>query len=258
MYENPLTVSDMNSYIKHIFENDEVMQSVYIVGEISNFKHHTSGHIYFSLKDNKSSLKAVMFANESKNLSFNLENGMKVFAYGYVSCYEVAGQYQLYVYYLSKAGRGELNEELKKLYDKLCAEGLFDSSHKKSICKYPKKIGIVTSKAGAVIHDISSVLKRRFPIAELILYSVNVQGEKAPYHMIEAINALQEYGDIDAIIIARGGGSTEDLWAFNDEQLVREIFKCKISVISAVGHDIDYTLCDYVSDLRAASPTVTA
>ncbi len=258
MYETPLTVSDLNSYVRAILENDEVMQNVYIVGEVSNFKHHTSGHIYFSLKDDKSSLKAVMFAERSKNISFDLSNGMKIFAYGYVSCYEVTGQYQLYVYYVSPAGKGEISEELKKLYDKFSHEGLFDDSHKKEVCKYPRKIGVISSKTGAVIHDISSVLKRRFPIAEIVLCSVNVQGGKASSQIVKALKALQEYGDIDTIIIARGGGSTEDLWAFNDENLIREIFECNIPVISAVGHDVDYTLCDYVSDVRAPTPSVAA
>lgn len=258
MYDAPLTVSDLNSYVRTILENDEVMQNVYIVGEVSNFKHHASGHIYFSLKDDKSSLKAVMFAERSKNISFDLKNGMKIFAYGYVSCYEVAGQYQLYVYYVSPAGKGEINEELKRLYDKFSQEGLFDDFHKKEVCKYPRKIGVISSKTGAVIHDISSVLKRRFPIAEIILCSVNVQGEKAASQIVKALKALREYGDIDTIIIARGGGSTEDLWAFNDENLIREIFNCDIPVISAVGHDVDYTLCDYVSDVRAPTPSVAA
>lgn len=258
MNDVALTVSDVNSYIKTLLDSDEVMQNICMVGEISNFKCHTSGHLYFSLKDDKCSIKAVMFASSTKKLNFEIKNGAKIFAYGYVSCYEITGQYQVYVCYATPAGKGEIDEALRKLYEKLSSEGIFDESKKKKVCKYPKKIGVISSKTGAVIHDISSVLKRRFPIAQIVLCSVNVQGIKAPLQIVKAIDYLQNCGDVNTIIIARGGGSTEDLWAFNDESVVRKIYKCDIPVISAVGHDVDYTLCDYASDVRASTPSVAA
>lgn len=252
------TISELNSYVKLLLEHDEVLQSVYVVGEISNFKNHSSGHIYFSLKDEKCSVKCVMFSQYTKGINFEIGNGTKVFAYGSVSCYEPMGQYQLYVYHLSPAGIGQINDELKKLYKKLESEGLFDPDKKKTLKKFPKKIGVVTSKTGAVIHDISSVLKRRFPIADIIVCSAKVQGLDAPEQIVKSIQTLENYPDIDVIIIARGGGSVEDLWAFNNEKVVREIVKCKIPTISAVGHDVDYTLCDYAADVRASTPSVAA
>ena len=252
------SITELNSYVKLLLERDEVLQNVYVVGEVSNFKRHTSGHVYFSLKDEKCSVKCMIFSQYTKGINFNVENGTKVFAYGSVSCYEPMGQYQLYVYHLSPAGVGQINDELKKLYKKLESEGLFDSDKKKKLKKFPKRIGVVTSKTGAVIHDISSVLKRRFPIADIIVCSSKVQGLDAPDEIIKSIKTLEKYPDIDVIIIARGGGSTEDLWVFNNEKVVREIVKCNIPTISAVGHDVDYTLCDYAADMRASTPSVAA
>ena len=252
------SITELNSYVRLLLEKDEVLQSVYVVGEISNFKCHSSGHIYFSLKDEKCSVKCMMFSQYTKGINFDIENGTQVFAYGSVSCYEPMGQYQLYVYHLSPAGIGQINNELKKLYKKLEAEGLFDPDKKKKLKKFPRKIGIVTSKTGAVIHDISSVLKRRFPIADIVVCSSKVQGLDAPEEIVKSIKVLEKYPDIDVIIIARGGGSTEDLWAFNNEKVIREIVKCKIPTISAVGHDVDYTLCDYAADVRASTPSVAA
>ena len=252
------SITDLNLYVKSVLEKDEILQNVYVIGEISNLKIYPSGHIYFSLKDEKCSVKCVIFSSYKKKISFNLENGVKIFAYGSVSCYEISGQYQLYVYYASPAGIGEINESLKKLYEKLKSEGIFDENKKKQLKKFPRKIGVITSKSGAVIHDISSVCGRRFPLAELVLYSVKVQGEKASDEIVNGLKVLQNHEEIDVIILARGGGSLEDLWSFNNEKVVREIYNCKIPIISAVGHDVDYTLCDYAADVRASTPSVAA
>ena len=258
MNQKAASITELNTYIKMLLDNDEVLQNVYVLGEISNFKKHSSGHLYFSLKDEKCSVKCMMFSYYTSNINFNLENGIKVFAYGNVSCYEPMGQYQIYIYHMAPAGIGEINESLKKLFKKLESEGLFDESRKKKLKKFPKKIGVVTSKTGAVIHDISSVLKRRFPIAEIVLASVKVQGAGAVQEILNAIDLIEKINEIDVIIIARGGGSLEDLWAFNDEKVVRRIASCKIPTISAVGHDVDYTLCDYSADVRASTPSVAA
>lgn len=258
MNQEAASITELNTYIKMLLDNDEVLQNVYVLGEISNFKKHSSGHLYFSLKDEKCSVKCMMFSYYTSNINFNLENGIKVFAYGNVSCYEPMGQYQIYIYHMAPAGIGEINESLKKLFKKLESEGIFDESRKKKLKKFPKKIGVVTSKTGAVIHDISSVLKRRFPIAEIVLASVKVQGAGAVQEILNAIDLIEKINEIDVIIIARGGGSLEDLWAFNDEKVVRRIASCKIPTISAVGHDVDYTLCDYAADVRASTPSVAA
>ena len=258
MNQKAASITELNAYIKILLDNDEVLQNVYVLGEISNFKKHSSGHLYFSLKDEKCSVKCMMFSYYTSNINFNLENGIKVFAYGNVSCYEPMGQYQIYIYHMAPAGIGEINESLKKLFKKLESEGIFDESRKKKLKKFPKKIGVVTSKTGAVIHDISSVLKRRFPIAEVVLASVKVQGAGAVQEILNAIDLIEKINEIDVIIIARGGGSLEDLWAFNDEKVVRRIASCKIPTISAVGHDVDYTLCDYAADVRASTPSVAA
>ena len=258
MNQEAASITELNTYIKMLLDNDEVLQNVYVLGEISNFKKHSSGHLYFSLKDEKCSVKCMMFSYYTSNINFNLENGIKVFAYGNVSCYEPMGQYQIYIYHMAPAGIGEINESLKKLFKKLESEGIFDESRKKKLKKFPKKIGVVTSKTGAVIHDISSVLKRRFPIAEIVLASVKVQGAGAVQEILNAIDLIEKINEIDVIIIARGGGSLEDLWAFNDEKVVRRIASCKIPTISAVGHDVDYTLCDYSADVRASTPSVAA
>jgi len=258
MNQEAASITELNAYIKMLLDNDEVLQNIHAIGEISNFKKHSSGHLYFSLKDEKCSIKCMMFSHYTSNINFNLENGIKVFAYGNISCYEPMGQYQIYIYYLAPAGLGEINESLKKLYKKLESEGLFDESRKKKLKKFPRKIGVITSKTGAVIHDISSVLKRRFPIAEIVLASVRVQGSEAVQEILNAINLTEKIPELDVIIIARGGGSLEDLWAFNNEKVVRRISNCKIPVISAVGHDVDYTLCDYAADVRASTPSVAA
>ena len=258
MNQEAASVTELNAYIKIILDNNEALQNIYVIGEVSNFKRHSSGHLYFSIKDEKCSIKCIMFSHYTSNINFRLENGIKIYVYGNVSCYERAGQYQIYVYYIIPAGIGEINESFKKIYKKLESEGLFDESRKKKLKKFPKKIGVITSETGAVIHDISSVLKRRFPIAEIILASVRVQGPEAVSEILNAINLIEKISDIDVIIIARGGGSLEDLWVFNNEKIARRIANCKIPVISAIGHDIDYTLCDYTADVRASTPSVAA
>ncbi len=258
MNNQPSSISELNAYVKFVLESDEVLQNIYIIGEVSNFKYHSSGHMYFSLKDENCSVKCVMFSKYSSKVNFDFENGIKIFAYGSVSCYEVSGQYQVYVYHVAPAGIGQINDEFKKIYNRLEKEGLFDPSKKKSLKKFPRKIGVISSKTGAVIHDISSVLSRRYPIAEIVLCSSNVQGIQSSEQIIKSIDFLENYPEIDVIIIARGGGSLEDLWSFNNENVVRRISKCNIPVISAVGHDVDYTLCDYVADVRASTPSVAA
>lgn len=258
LYESPNSVTELNFYVKSLLENDEVLQSIYVVGEISNLKVHSSGHVYLSLKDEKCSVKCVIFSKYSKGIEFSLKNGISIFAYGSVSCYEPSGQYQLYIYHISPAGIGTINESLEKLYNKLESEGLFDDSRKRNLKKFPKKVGVISSKTGAVIHDISSVLNRRFPIAEIVLCSVNVQGENASNQISKAIDKLQTIDGIDVLIIARGGGSLEDLWVFNSEKVIRKMVDCKIPIISAVGHEVDFTLCDYAADVRAATPSVAA
>lgn len=254
-----ITVSQLNSYIKAIFETDNNLSSVFVVGEISNLKRYNSGgHLYFSLKDDKSVLRAVMFAGNAQRLQFEPVDGMRVVVSGRVSCYEVSGQYQLYVDTIQPDGLGSVYLAFEQLKSKLMNEGLFNQDVKKPIPKYPSKIGVITSESGAVIHDIRTVAERRFPICEIILYPVEVQGKNASSQIIEGIKYFNNTEKVDTIILGRGGGSAEDLWAFNDENLAREIFASNIPTISAVGHETDFTICDFVSDMRAATPSVAA
>ena len=239
MSDKIYTVSQLNKYIKQRFEDDIILNSVMIRGEISNFKVHTSGHCYFTLKDTSASIKCVVFRSFAMRLRFAPQNGMKVIAKGYVSIYERDGAYQLYV-------------------QGLVPEGLFDSKYKKPLPFYPKKIGVVTSRTGAVIRDICHVAKRRNPLVKIVLYSVLVQGEEASTQICEGINFFNKKYPVDVLIVGRGGGSMEDLWAFNEEKVVRAIFNSKIPVISAVGHETDYSLSDLVSDVRAATPSQAA
>lgn len=254
-----ITVSQLNSYIKVIFETDNNLSSVFVVGEISNLKRYNSGgHLYFSLKDDKSVLRAVMFAGNAQRLQFEPVDGMRVVVSGRVSCYEVSGQYQLYVDTIQPDGLGSVYLAFEQLKSKLMNEGLFNQDVKKPIPKYPSKIGVITSESGAVIHDIRTVAERRFPICEIILYPVEVQGKNASSQIIEGIKYFNNTEKVDTIILGRGGGSAEDLWAFNDENLAREIFASNVPTISAVGHETDFTICDFVSDMRAATPSVAA
>ncbi|MBE6082598.1 MAG: exodeoxyribonuclease VII large subunit [Tissierellaceae bacterium] len=254
----PLKVSEINFYIKRLFQGDPILCNVCVEGEISNFKHHYSGHMYFSLKDESGKLKCVMFKNDNQSLNFSLEDGMKVIALGYISVYERDGDYQLYVRNIKKNGIGELYEAFENLKLKLEKEGLFNIENKKAIPAFPKKIGIVTSSTGAAIKDILNVIKRRFPIVDIIIYPSLVQGENAASNVIEGLKYLDSRNDIDLIIMGRGGGSYEELFSFNDENLARIIYNLNTPVISAVGHERDFTIADFVSDLRAPTPSAGA
>ncbi|MBR2715399.1 MAG: exodeoxyribonuclease VII large subunit [Ruminococcus sp.] len=254
-----ITVSQLNYYLKSVIDNDQRLQFVLLEGEISNLTdHYSSGHIYLSLKDKKSVVRAVMFSYAAKNLKFKPENGMKVLVRGRVAVYEPSGQYQMYIEDMQPDGVGALSLQFEQLKEKLGKEGLFDTEHKKPIPKFPNVIGVVTSPTGAAVRDIFSILSRRYPSADIIMCPVLVQGENAAFQLSDAINRLSKEKIVDVIIIGRGGGSQEDLWAFNDENLARAIFNCDIPVISAVGHETDFTICDFVSDLRAPTPSAAA
>ncbi len=252
-------VSQLNFYIKSMFECDSNLKNIFVSGEISNFKgHYQSGHMYFSLKEGNSVIKAVMFASNARRIRFQLKDGMNVIVRGSVYSYEVNGQYQIYVDDIQPYGIGSYYLEFEQLKKKLSNEGLFDESRKKKIPKYPKKIGVITSLSGAAIKDIENVLKRRYPIAEIIVYPVNVQGEMAASQISEAVKYMSSKSLADVIILGRGGGASEDLWIFNDENLARTISESKIPIISAVGHETDFTICDFVSDKRAPTPSAAA
>lgn len=252
-----LDISEANSYIKRILTNDPILYNLRVKGEISNFKVHSSGNVYLSLKDEKSKLNCIIFkSNYDKSL--NLDNGVKIIASGYISVYERDGAYQLYINEVEIEGIGNLYIEFNKLKEKLKKEGLFDTKYKKKIPKMPKAIGIITSPTGAVIRDIINVTKRRFPKVDIKLYPVNVQGEKSAKDICEGIEFFNRMENVDTIIVGRGGGSLEELWSFNEEIVAREVFKSKIPIISAVGHETDFTICDFVSDMRAPTPSAAA
>lgn len=254
-----IKVSQLNYYMKSLVDNDQRLQMILLEGEISNLTdHYSSGHIYFSLKDEKSVVKAVMFSYAAKNLRFRPQNGMKVLVRGRVSVYEPSGQYQIYVEDMQPDGIGALSLQFEQLKEKLSKEGLFDKAHKKPIPAFPQTIGVITSPTGAAVRDIFNVLGRRYPTADIVMAPVLVQGENAAVQLTDAINKFSDGTIADVIIIGRGGGSMEDLWAFNDEELARAIYKCKTPVISAVGHETDFTICDFVSDLRAPTPSAAA
>lgn len=254
-----LKVSQLNFYLKSLIDNDPKLQFVFLEGEISNLTdHYSSGHIYFSLKDEKSVVKAVMFSYAAKNLKFQPKNGMKIICRGRVAVYEPSGQYQLYVEDMQPDGVGALSLQFEQLKEKLSKEGLFDSKHKKPIPQFPETIGVITSPTGAAVRDIMNVLSRRYPCADIVMCPVLVQGEYAASQLVEAVKRFTENPVADVIIIGRGGGSIEDLWAFNDEDLARAIYDCDTPVISAVGHETDFTICDFVSDLRAPTPSAAA
>lgn len=256
--EKTKTVSEINAYIKRLIQNDTSLGSVSVKGEVSNCKYHSSGHIYFTLKDGGASLGAVMFfGKRMQGLRFQLEDGQKVVVDGMVSVYEKDGRCQLYANAIYLDGVGRLYEAFQRLKEKLEAEGLFEEKYKKEIPLFPSRIGIVTASTGAAIHDIVTTVKRRNPYVELILYPAKVQGEGAGQTIVKGIKRLDLEG-LDVIIIGRGGGSIEDLWCFNDEIVARAIFACKTPIISAVGHEVDYTISDFVADYRAATPTAAA
>ncbi len=259
MSKSALSVSQLNFYIKSIFDGDNNLKTVYVQGEISNLTdHYRSGHIYLSLKDEKAVIRAVMFAGNASRLKFKLEDGMKILARGRVSVYEVTGQYQLYIEDIQPDGLGELNIAFEQLKNKLKAEGLFDSEHKKILPKYPNRIGVITSPTGAAVQDICKILKRRYPIGEIVMCPVLVQGNNAAAQLTNAVKRFNDAKCADVIIIGRGGGSIEDLQAFNDEALAREIYNSKIPIVSAVGHETDFTICDFAADVRASTPSAAA
>jgi len=252
------SVSDVTRYIKGMFEGEAILSDLLIRGEVSNFKRYPSGHCYFTLKDAGASMKCVMFNGYARSLRFTPENGMQVIAGGSVSVYERDGAYQLYVNALTPEGAGALALAFEQLKEKLHAEGLFDEVHKQPLLRFPRRIGIVTSSAGAVLRDIHKVAKRRWPSVQLILCPVLVQGTEAAGQIAAAIRFFNEKYPVDVLIVGRGGGSAEDLWAFNEEPVVRAIYASRIPVISAVGHETDTTLADFVSDRRAATPSQAA
>lgn len=253
-----LSVSQLNDYLKMLLDGDRVLSNIYVCGEISNFKLYSSGHAYLTLKDAAGQLKAVMFRSYASRLAFRPEDGMRVIAHGRVSVYEASGQYQLYIDDMQPDGVGSIAMQYEQLRRKLEAEGLFDESRKKPLPPMPMRIGVITSPSGAAVHDIQNVLKRRFPCAEMILFPSAVQGAEAPPQLRSAIEFFSMTDLCDVIIIGRGGGSAEDLWAFNDEALARAIAACPIPVISAVGHESDFTICDFVADRRAPTPSAAA
>lgn len=256
---NVITVSQVNIYIKALLDESVPLKNIYISGEISNFTHYyRSGHMYFTLKDEKSQLKAVMFATSASRIKFTPENGMKVICRGRVSVYEKNGEYQMYVDDMQPDGLGALNLAFEQLKDKLFKEGVCDDEIKKPLPLYPKKIGVATSNIGAAVEDIKNITNRRFPLAELVIAPTIVQGEYAPDDIVNSIQILDDMPDVDVIIVGRGGGSVEDLWAFNTEIVARAVIACKTPVVSAVGHETDFTICDFVSDLRAPTPSAAA
>lgn len=255
---NIYTVTQVNMYIKALLDEVQLVQSIYISGEISNFKHYyQSGHMYFTIKDEKSQLKCVMFSSDNSRLRFEPQNGMKVICFGKLGVYERDGVYQLYVRDMQPKGTGELQIAFEQLKQKLETEGLFDERYKKPIPKYPEKIGIASSNMGAAKEDMKSVISRRFPLCEVISLHTIVQGENAPADIADSIRRLDKMG-VDTIIVGRGGGSIEELWAFNTEEVARAVFECNTPIISAVGHETDYTICDFVADLRAPTPSAAA
>lgn len=258
MYIKILSVSDINNYIKNTMDNDFILNNALIKGEISNFKIHSSGHIYFSMKDQWSKINCVMFRSAAKGLKFLPENGMKVIGKGRISTYVKDGAYQLYCDKLELEGLGELYIAFEKLKSKLEKEGLFKEEYKKPLPKYAKKIGVITSQTGAAIRDIINVATRRNKNCEILIYPSLVQGTNASADIIKGIKELNKIKDLDVIILARGGGSIEELWAFNDEELAREVFNSKIPIITGVGHETDFTIVDFVSDKRAPTPSAAA
>lgn len=254
MNEEYLTVSQVNAYINKMLKRDVNLRNIYIRGEISNFKTYPSEHSYFTLKDKKSQIPAVMFKGRKHSLKFQPEDGMKVIVKGKIEVYERDGKYQLYVSTMTEDGIGNLHVAFEQLKKKLKAEGLFDEEHKKEIPKYPGKIGVVTAQTGAAVRDIITTIESRYPYCEILVFSTLVQGDLAAAQIVRQIKHAQQF-DIDTLIVGRGGGSIEDLWPFNEEIVARAIYECEIPVISAVGHEVDFTISDFVADVRAPTPT---
>ncbi len=258
MQQRIYSVSVVNRYVKQLLQQDMLLSALWVSGEISNFKRHSSGHLYFTLKDAEGSMAAVMFVGEARLLEFWPQNGQQVQVQGYVSLYEKTGQYQLYVKKMQPQGNGALYEAFERLKAKLEAEGLFDSAYKKPIPAFPRGIGIVTSPTGAAIRDIVQIARRRHPGIRLVLYPALVQGEGAAATIVKGIQTLDRMAEIDTLIVGRGGGSIEDLWPFNEEMVARAIAEAKTPVISAVGHETDFTIADFAADMRAPTPSAAA
>lgn len=257
MEDKYLSVTALTRYIKYKIDNDKNLQVVYLRGEISNFKAHTRGHYYFTIKDENSRINAIMFSFNASKLKFMPEDGMKILVKGKISVFESTGNYQIYVEEMLEDGVGNLHIAFEQLKKKLGEEGLFDPKYKKEIPKIPMKVGIITASTGAAVKDILSTIKRRFPICKTILFPCLVQGELAKDDIVKKLDVADNYG-LDVIILGRGGGSIEDLWPFNEEIVARKVFDCKTPIISGVGHQIDFTICDFVSDVRAETPTGAA
>jgi len=253
-----MSVSELNSYIKAIFDNNSMLRAISVSGEISNFVRHRSGHLYFSLKDDGGQIRAVMFSSSAQALRFEPENGMKVVVRGSVSVYAKDGSYQLYVKNMQPDGVGALYLAYERLKARLADEGLFDEGRKQLLPQFPEKIGVVTSPTGAAVRDIINILGRRYPLAKVYIYPALVQGESAEPSLIKGIDYFDKSGLVDVVIIGRGGGSIEDLWAFNGEALARRIASARVPIVSAVGHETDFTICDFVADMRAPTPSAAA
>ena len=258
MADRIYSVSEVNEWVKTLLDSDERLASIYVRGELSNYKVYPSGHHYFTMKDEDGALRCVMFRSSASRLKFRPESGMKVIAFGRVTVFPRDGAYQLYVNALTPDGVGDLYAAFEQLKEKLLKEGLFDRAAKKQIPRFPEKIAVVTSSAGAAVRDIIRILGKRYPLAKVIILPVRVQGAEAPPEIVAAIDYANRYNVADVIITGRGGGSIEDLWAFNDERVARAIFRSEIPVISAVGHEPDVTISDFVADMRAATPSNAA
>lgn len=259
MERSVLSVKQLNMYVKSLIEGDARLAFVSIKGEISNFKNHfSSGHFYFTLKDNDAAIRCVMFRSYASAVKFRPEDGMEVILTGRVSIYERDGQYQFYAEEMHNAGQGDISVQFEQIKKKLAEEGLFDEESKRPIPKFPENIAVVTSNTGAAVQDIMNILSRRYPLARVIMCPVAVQGELAAPDMVNTLERIYALNNVDLIIIGRGGGSIEDLWAFNSEALARKIYESPIPVISAVGHETDFTICDFVADLRAPTPSAAA
>ena len=254
-----ISVKQLNTYVRSLIEGDARLNYISVCGEISNLKnHYASGHMYFSLKDNDAVIRCVMFRPNALRVSFKAEDGQRVVCSGKVSLYEKDGQYQMFVENMVPDGIGNLSEQFRLIKEKLEKEGLFDVKYKRPLPKFPKNIAVLTSQSGAALQDILNIISRRYPVCCVTVYPVTVQGDTAAKTIIDALNVVYEKGTADVIIVGRGGGSAEDLWAFNDEQLARTVYESPVPVISAVGHETDFTICDFVADLRAPTPSAAA
>ncbi|MGM0436027.1 MAG: exodeoxyribonuclease VII large subunit [Bacillota bacterium] len=258
MEKNPLSVTALTKYIKYKFDNDRHLKDVLVEGEISNFKRNVRGHFYFTLKDDKTSISAIMFSYKARRVQFRPEDGMNIIVRGYVSVFEVAGSYQIYVESMEKTGLGNLYQAYLQLKKDLDKKGYFDDTHKLPLPKYPKQIAVLTSGTGAAVRDVIHIINRRYPLVKILVYPTTVQGEYAVGEIVENLEAAEKNKDNDVIILGRGGGSIEDLWAFNEEKVADAIYACKVPIISAVGHETDFTISDFVADRRAPTPSGAA